>query len=61
MILADLAQGQHAQPFVVEGKAFQQVIEMAEGRYMVALIDPGWVDPTERTVAIRSQLPAIGS
>ena len=56
-IQADLAHAQRNHPFAVEGHVFHQVVQLADDHYLVALIDSGWVDPAERTVTIRSQLP----
>ena len=44
-------------PFRVEGQVFHQIIEQAPGRYVVVLVDPGWLNPAERDVTLAAQLP----
>jgi hypothetical protein len=45
-------------PFLPEGAdVFVQAIRLGENRYRVVLIDPGWLDPQDRKVALRIQLP----
>ncbi len=56
-ILADLAEAEQGMPFHVEGSVNHQVAEPAPGHYSITLIDPGWVDPAERTVHLGTRLP----
>ncbi|MEN9402525.1 MAG: hypothetical protein RL091_1228 [Verrucomicrobiota bacterium] len=56
-MLADLAAAEKSLPFHVEGRVFHQVVEQSPGRYIVALIDSGWLDPAERTVKLTARLP----
>lgn len=51
-IASELAAGAKAFPLRVEGRVFHQIIERAPGRFVVALIDPGWLDPADREVTI---------
>lgn len=57
IITAELADAAKTFPFKVEGTVFHQIIEQAPDRYVIVLIDPGWVNPTERTVTITAQRP----
>jgi hypothetical protein len=56
-LLVDLAAAESSLPFHVEGRVFHQVVEQTPESYIVTLIDPGWVDPAERTVRLSSRLP----
>jgi len=40
----------------VEGQVFHQVVRQSPNRYIMALVDPGWLDPAERAVIIRPQV-----
>lgn len=51
-IAGELAEGAKAFPLRIEGRVFHQVIEHAPGRFVIALIDPGWLDPADRPVRI---------
>lgn len=51
-ITAELTEGAKAFPFRVEGAVFHQIIEQAPGRFVIVLVDPGWLDPAERDVRI---------
>jgi outer membrane protein assembly factor BamB len=42
-------------PVRAEGHVFCQTLRLADGRYRVYLIDPGWLDPTDRDVTVRLQ------
>jgi hypothetical protein len=55
-MLADLRVGQAQLPFQVDGPVFWQVIAQPENRYIICLLDPGWVDPAPRTARVRAQL-----
>jgi hypothetical protein len=35
---------------------FCQTLRLGSGHYRIYLIDPGWLDPAERDVAVRLQL-----
>ncbi len=56
-LMADLAAGAKAFPFAVTGRVFHQIIEVSPQRYVLALVDPGWLDPADRTVRIAVQIP----
>ncbi len=56
-LLADLGEAEKNLPFHVEGRVFHQAVELSPDRYLVTLIDPGWVDPAERPVRLSSRLP----
>ncbi len=51
-ITADLERGAAAFPFAVEGRVFHQVVEQSRDRYIIALVDSGWVDPADRDVTL---------
>jgi hypothetical protein len=53
----DLAAGEKRFPFQVEGRVFHQVVRQSLGRYVIALVDPGWLDPADRDIVIRTELP----
>ena len=47
-----------ALPFRAQGDdVFLQVVKMNPGYYRLYLIDPGWLDPQERHVSLKVQLP----
>jgi hypothetical protein len=54
-ILADLANGAQTFPFRVEGQVFHQIVEQGPGHFAIALVDPGWLNPADRSVLIRPQ------
>jgi hypothetical protein len=56
-ITAELAAGAKRFPFRIEGTIFHQIIEQEPGRYVVALIDPGWLNPADREVRLTAQTP----
>ncbi len=56
-MLADLAAAEKSLPFHVEGRVFHQVVALSPDHYIITLIDPGWVDPAERTVKLTTRLP----
>ncbi len=56
-ITADLTEAAKAFPFTVEGRVFHQVIESPRNHYIIALVDPGWLDPADRDVTLTAQLP----
>jgi len=58
-MLDDLAEGEKRLPFHVEGHMFHQVIEQSPDYYIIALVDPGWLDPADRTVKLTARLPGI--
>ena len=43
-------------PFRMRGYAFLQSLQLEEGRYRLYVVDPGWLDPAERDVAIAIQI-----
>jgi hypothetical protein len=53
---ADLAAGQEKLPFRVEGHVFWQAVAQPENRYVLCLMDPGWVDPADRTAVLHTNL-----
>lgn len=55
LIEQDLAAGQRRLPFPVTGRIFQQVVEVAPDHYVLALVDPGWLDPADRAVVVRAR------
>lgn len=55
-IAADVAAGAKQFPFAVEGVVFHQVIEERPDRFVVVLVDPGWLNPASREVTLRAQL-----
>lgn len=56
-LLADLAEAEQRLPLSVEGRVFHQVIELSPDRFIVALVDSGWLDPADRTVKLTMRLP----
>jgi hypothetical protein len=56
-IQADLKAGTEKLPFQVEGHVLWLVVAQAEDRYVICLIDRGWVDPAPRSVTLRAQTP----
>jgi hypothetical protein len=54
-ILAELAKSAKTFPFRVEGQILHQIIEQAPGRYVIVLVDPGWLNPAERVVTLAAQ------
>lgn len=56
-LLADLAQAGAQLPVQVEGRVFHQVIAETPRRYLLVLVDPGWLDPAARTVTFSLRLP----
>jgi hypothetical protein len=54
-ITAELTDGVKGLPFRVEGRVFHQVIEQEANRYVICLVDPGWLDPADRDVALAAQ------
>ena len=56
-LLADLADAEKRLPFHVDGRVFHQVVEQSPDRYIIALVDSGWLDPAERTVTLSTRLP----
>ena len=40
---------------------FMQVIEVEPGRFWVYLIDPGWLDPSDRSISLHAKDPKITS
>ncbi len=53
----DLKAGLEALPFRVEGHVFWQTVAQPENRYIVCLMDPGWLDPAARNAVLRAQWP----
>lgn len=56
-ILGELAAAAKTFPFQVEGEVFHQIIAQESNRYVILLVDPGWLNPMERPVTITTQLP----
>ncbi|MBL9189936.1 MAG: hypothetical protein JNK23_20820 [Opitutaceae bacterium] len=56
-LTADLAEGAKQFPFAVTGRVFHQVIEVSPRRYVIALVDSGWLDPADCEVRIAAQIP----
>ena len=56
-MLVDLAEGAKQFPFRIEGTVFHQIVQQSANHYIIVLIDPGWLDPSDRSVKITSQLP----
>jgi len=56
-MLADLEHAAERMPFCVKGSVFQQIVAGGEDRYLVALVDPGWLDPADRSVVVSPRLP----
>ncbi len=54
---ADLTAGAAKLPFGVEGRVFWQVVSQPNNRYVICLMDPGWVDPAARTAVLRTHRP----
>ncbi|MDO8544463.1 MAG: VCBS repeat-containing protein [Opitutaceae bacterium] len=54
---ADLETGRAKLPFRVDGRVFWQVVAQPENRYVICVMDPGWVDPGERTAMLHANLP----
>jgi len=46
-----------ALPFRPFGHAFFQTLRLSEGVYRLYAIDPGWLDPADRPLTVRIQLP----
>ena len=53
LLKRELVAGAAEFPLQVEGQVFQQVIQHSPNRFVVVLMDPGWLDPAEREVTIR--------
>lgn len=58
-MLADLAEGEKRLPFHIEGRVFHQIIEQSPDHYITVLVDPGWLDPADRTVKLSARLPGM--
>ena len=58
LIAAELSDAAKTFPFRIEGHVFHQLIETSPERYILALIDPGWVNPAEQKITIIAQRPA---
>lgn len=56
-MLADLNLAAGKLPFRVDGRVFWQVVAQPGDRYLLCVMDPGWVDPAGRTAVVKSQLP----
>ena len=56
-MLRDLAEAETSLPFHVEGKAFHHVVEQSAEHFVIALVDPGWLDPAPRNVQLSTRLP----
>jgi hypothetical protein len=56
-ITAELADGARKFPFRVEGQVFNQIIEEKTNRFVIVLVDSGWLNPADRDVTIAAQLP----
>lgn len=56
-MLVDLAEGAKQFPFRIEGTVFHQIVQQSATHYIIVLVDPGWLDPSDRPVTITSQLP----
>ncbi|HRP04927.1 MAG TPA: hypothetical protein PLV87_08455 [Opitutaceae bacterium] len=56
-ISAELVEGTKRLPFQIEGHVLHQDIELTPNRHLLALFDPGWVAPEERSVRITTHLP----
>jgi hypothetical protein len=54
-LLADLAAGGKQQPLSVQGEVFCQMVALAPDRLLVALVDPGWLNPADREVRLSPQ------
>ncbi len=61
LIQQDLAAGATTMPLRIDGTVFHQVIAQSEHRYVLVLIDPGWVDPADRPVVLTAQQPGAWS
>jgi len=56
-ITAELAEATKKFPFAVKGRVFHQIIEQSRHHYVIALVDPGWLDPADRDVTLAAQVP----
>jgi hypothetical protein len=56
-ITAELAEATKKFPFAVKGRVFHQIIEQSRHHYVIALVDPGWLDPADRDVKLAAQVP----
>lgn len=56
-LTADLAEGAKTFPFAVNGHVFHHIIETSPNHYVIAFVDSGWLDPTDRNVKLTAQLP----
>jgi hypothetical protein len=54
---ADLNLAAKKLPFRIDGHVFWQISAQPGDRYILCVIDPGWVDPAERTAVVKFQLP----
>jgi hypothetical protein len=54
-ITAELADGAKKLPFLVEGHVCHQIIQQSPDHYIIALLDPGWLDPADRDVTLAAQ------
>lgn len=55
LITAELADAAKTFPFRIEGHVFHQLIETSPEHYILVLMDPGWVNPSEQKVTITAQ------
>jgi len=56
-ITAELDEATKRFPFAVKGRVFHQIIEQSRHHYVIALVDPGWLDPADRDVKLAAQVP----
>jgi hypothetical protein len=56
-ITPELAEAAKKFPFAVTGRVFHQIIEQSRDHYVIALVDPGWLDPADRDVKLAAQVP----
>lgn len=57
MLEEEFEQAAEDLPFRMIGHAFLQTVRTAPDQYRLYLVDPGWVDPQEREVEVKLQLP----
>lgn len=54
---AELADGAAKLPFRVDGRVFHQAVKQEHDRFVIGLVDPGWLDPAERAVTLQAANP----
>ena len=56
-VQASFEQAAASLPFRATGGVFCQTLKLAENRYRIYLLDSGWLDPADRDVTLKVQVP----